>query len=1283
MPLFVTINNNNSMVRYIYKLISIISLVLISWNAKAQCSLNCIDQVQISVDQTCTALITADMVLQNIDPACTYTVLVEELNGVPIPNPVPDYYIDQTVRVNVVSGTNSCSSIARIEDKLGPLLTCPPDTIVSCYQELEAEFLSAPVENCGNTYELVIDFDEVIDSVCGDVYSAMRVLTFHAEDQKGNPSTVCTQNILYRRPDLATLTFPRDYDDILPTTPSLKCDEANVWDLNDNFYPDPEETGAPMIEGIPIIPTENLFCEINVNYQDDTISLCGNTFKVIRTWTVLDWCQPTDPGINPVVDIQIIKVEDDRRPEVICPDPFEGYSDKDKCAASIIPPHPNVVYDCNATRYDVGYSYSNAGGLPTLPIYTDNITFVEEDSFYIIHDLPVGRNWIYYNVYDACNNVTVCSTYVDIIDDDVPTAVCDEHTVITLGSDGTAKAFAHTFDDGSTDNCEIVEYEVRRVEPNGCTDNLFGPSVSFCCTDAGQYVQVQLRVTDDSGNRNSCKAEIRVDDKLKPELICEDIVIDCTVDYTDPVYTGGAPEVIDNCDITLSFSDGEFIKNDCGTGTFTRYWTAQDNQYLKDYCSQLITVTVFDPFDGYIEWPEDLTINSCSLEEIDPAISGYPSYETDACSFIAAHYEDNTYNYHGQHCYEIWRKWKVIDWCQFDRDDPFSGGSWWYTQKIYVNDPEKPEINSPCEDITVNSFASDCQEPVFLQLDAMDNCTDSAYLRYDYRIDTDLNGTFEIYGLGNENIEYLPMGINRIKWTVSDACGNFDKCEYLIRVVDAKSPTPYCLGGINTVIMPTTGTIAMWASDLNLNSFDNCDDSLRFSFSSDPNDWSKLYTCDEVGMDTVEIWVTDLSGNQDFCRTIIDIQSNTNICDTSNVNNLLSVHGNLVSIDGAPIQEAKISLQSGNNEMDVMSGSQGEYAFSNLTMNMDYMLSAFKNDDVKNGVSTLDLVLIQRHILGIEKFVNPYLLIAADINNSNTITASDLISLRKIILNLSESFPNNTSWRFMSALNEFADPSEPWSFNEDVYISQMSANKNENLMGVKIGDVNGSVVLHGNKDAYIRNSKHMIADISASEISLSMNENTEIAGFQFALDLGVDDVVVERIYSDYMDIDESNYHIDNGQLLVSIALESNLEILEQEPILKILYSASDMLGTESDVVLSDVLDSELYGTGYEVFDLDIETRSEASDQEKSFDIIQNHPNPFSNGTNIGFYIPEEGNVKVKIYTIDGSVLLEKEQKFEKGRHTMGLTDDVFPGNGVYLYNIEYGGERKIKKMIKL
>ena len=67
----------------------------------------------------------------------------------------------------------------------------------------------------------------------------------------------------------------------------------------------------------------------------------------------------------------------------------------------------------------------------------------------------------------------------------------------------------------------------------------------------------------------------------------------------------------------------------------------------------------------------------------------------------------------------------------------------------------------------------------------------------------------------------------------------------------------------------------------------------------------------------------------------------------------------------------------------------------------------------RNGVSTLDLVRIQKHLLGIEALSSPYDLIAADANNSESVSAIDLVELRKLILGIYTELPANQSWRFV------------------------------------------------------------------------------------------------------------------------------------------------------------------------------------------------------------------------------------------------------------------------------
>jgi len=75
----------------------------------------------------------------------------------------------------------------------------------------------------------------------------------------------------------------------------------------------------------------------------------------------------------------------------------------------------------------------------------------------------------------------------------------------------------------------------------------------------------------------------------------------------------------------------------------------------------------------------------------------------------------------------------------------------------------------------------------------------------------------------------------------------------------------------------------------------------------------------------------------------------------------------------------------------------GEYMFADLAQNVNYEVTASKSTGLLEGVNTLDLVKIQRHILELEELDDAYKVIAADINNNGRIQASDLLALRKAI----------------------------------------------------------------------------------------------------------------------------------------------------------------------------------------------------------------------------------------------------------------------------------------------
>src|SRR5690606_29711663 len=102
------------------------------------------------------------------------------------------------------------------------------------------------------------------------------------------------------------------------------------------------------------------------------------------------------------------------------------------------------------------------------------------------------------------------------------------------------------------------------------------------------------------------------------------------------------------------------------------------------------------------------------------------------------------------------------------------------------------------------------------------------------------------------------------------------------------------------------------------------------------------------------------------------------------------------------------------------------YTFGDLELATTYVVKPTRTEDPSNGVTTADIVKIQKHILGQEVITSPYKLIAADVSNNGKITASDISEIRKLILGVTSKFASVESWTFVPKSYVFADPTQPW-----------------------------------------------------------------------------------------------------------------------------------------------------------------------------------------------------------------------------------------------------------------
>jgi len=361
----------------------------------------------------------------------------------------------------------------------------------------------------------------------------------------------------------------------------------------------------------------------------------------------------------------------------------------------------------------------------------------------------------------------------------------------------------------------------------------------------------------------------------------------------------------------------------------------------------------------------------------------------------------------------------------------------------------------------------------------------------------------------------------------------------------------------------------------------------------------------------------------------------------------------------------------------------------------DYQVVAFKDDDYLNGVSTLDLVMIQRHILGIAPLNSVYKMIAADVNNNEKISASDLVALRKVILGIEERFPNNTSWRFIDAGFEFVNMDNPWEveIDERYDIESLSGDMQIDFIAVKTGDVNGNVDMNIAAGAGIekRSTSPFIMGLPDLSVEKDRLYEVEVKGveamklFGMQQTLIINELELIDVVPGSMNMRKENISIDGDKMNVSYASANGDEIDANEVLFTMIFKANQD-GRLSDLI--EISNSGLTAESYQGEDLskggiEISWREE---DDKVVDMVVlegNMPNPWSANTELRFYIPRSGKVDMSVKDASGRTLMKKESLFTAGNNLFRITQEDIKLTGVLFYEMKFEDQIFNGKMIRI
>ncbi|HMQ05829.1 MAG TPA: HYR domain-containing protein [Saprospiraceae bacterium] len=1253
----------------------------------------CMDY-NISLGETCGAEeLTPALLLKGDQYGCldSCTLLVTDKHGNIHSNTFNVDDIGITYHYLIMCGTLPCSGKITIEDKIRPQIVCLDDTI-SCTQVNDYPIVPNVMDNCGATVVLIGEIVETFQ--CNSELTGRLIRTWLATDAGGNKDT-CIQYVGLRRSDLNAIEWPDNFTEANGNP--LIC--GTGFALDDDGHPHPSVTGSPKLDGMDLYPDlMGAICNGFIRYRDTVVINTDCKKRIRRHWEVGEWWCSELVKSEWLQMIEII----DTLPPMLSSLPFNmtlttGIHD---CYATVVLP-PIGFIDLCVTEVKVNIDYP--------------FGFLQNSNGGIIK-LPEGVHTITYEVIDKCKQAAYHEIIITVMDMSPPTPICRQNLVVGLNHLGSASLLANALNNGSFDACtEEVTFLAKRLD-DGCSDEEeeWAEWIYFCCADAGKSIMVALLVTDGNGNTNICMVNVEVQDKLEPKMEClPDATVDCRENFglNNLAFHFGFPEITDNCPDNNDIIERVLTDfNQCGIGVITRIFDLVNaSGMVVQTCEQNIFFEVNDTLSYEdIIWPKDsLFENICEyhmdlLPENLPEGYGYPVVPDTFCNLSAFNYWEEIFDAtEGEEaCFKIVRTWRVIDWCtQVENGTGLEFLSFEYQQYIKVINTIEPEITDGCEDVVVANTSPVCGKiEINLSIEAMDDCTPEELLVYLYSIDMDDDGIINVSGTGKVATDSFAVGIHRIYWEVLDRCGNIALCDYLVEVVHGKPPTPIAFDSLSVPLIPMafgggpgddTAMVTISADIFDNKSFHPCGFDLSFSFSNDVDDTTMTFGCEDIGIQSIQFWVTDENGTQAFVNVgIIILPDSLGICPVNSPR--VGISGKLYTEENQFVEKAEVFLI-GSELPSFSTDLQGTYDFGFMDKGGKYIVKAAKDDDVLNGVSTLDLVMIQRHILGVQPIRSPYKQIAADINSDGRISVADIMELRRVILGHRDYFSNSQSWKFADASFDVTDPNIwiediPLEYNIDLLDRDMEVD----FIGIKVGDINGDArpnqrmnldPYRSGKTAYIHAADRLVEFGEEIHITMAVYEKN-LLGMQWSL--SGKDVRWTGLEKGSFDIDMQNYMLQEDIIRFSYNWDNHEPGGFDEPIYLTLRGVALSDGVLSEMIFFDesFMKAELYKGGGtpEAIRLSLDWKKENIDP---FQVYQNFPNPWRDQTVIRFDVPRPGRVQFIVRDISGRELMNFTEYYPQGTHQREVSNHEISSGRVLIYEMKYEDVSISKRMIKI
>ena len=736
---------------------------------------------------------------------------------------------------------------------------------------------------------------------------------------------------------------------------------------------------------------------------------------------------------------------------------------------------------------------------------------------------------------------------------------------------------------------------------------------------------------------------------------------------------------------------------------------------------------------GMFKIPKEVKVDACGLEYDDmgnaagvvhPDQIGWAEYIfDDDCRLTGVGYSDKVFRIvSGDNaCFKIIRTWHLMDWCQLKPD---GDELWWLNpeyetqvvsvdQKIIVQDTVAPvcEIAEIGDNGELEIGGCDIDLPVQVRIDELCGISSYEWQLKDEKGDIVKTGDGVVEGAIVESIEFiiedLGQGDYTLKLIVTDECENEGGCDYDFTVIAAKKPQAICITTLTAKLNPMdldgdgqidTAMAVVWASEFNSSSQPACGSTDPLEYRIDlidgedddifTDDADSLHlTCEHLGTRMIRLWVIDPSGAADYCDVLLVVQDSDGLCE--------QFGGSTVAVGGVIATEANAAVSQTNVNIMISNGEQftqltdGDGAFNTrVPQGETITITPAKDGDDHAGISTSDLILLQKHILGKKLLESEYRERAGDVNDDGRISPADMVSLRKLILGIVDEYPDSDSWRFYGMTQD----------ERTVKLENMQEAEAVDFMALKIGDLNLDYdpARSAARSAEVMPITTMSRQLTAGNsyrIDLRASDLADVEGYQFTLEFNSALVQIDGVEpGEVPGMSEDNFGMTkSGQGYLTTSWHRD-DLADDEAVAELLTGDavlfSVVITALDNVHLSDAMslngritEDEAYSKAKEIRDIALEFTDERLGEE--FALYQNRPNPFAGQTVIEFKLPEAMSAMITIYDVNGRVIQTYQGDYAKGFNQLKVSSDVLPTKGMFYYQLDTDRFTATRRMIMI